>query len=201
MLDQIIELDKKILLFLNSFHTPWLDPIVLFMTQTWAWLPLYFFLLYLVIKEYKKETWFVLAGILLTIILADQITSSIMKPFFERLRPSNEPSLQGILHLVKRSDGTFYKGGLYGFSSGHAANTFGTATFFFLLFRSPNKWIGWLFLWAVVMTYTRIYLGVHYPGDILVGGTIGVLAGISGYQFQNWLKQYWMKRKTPPATN
>ncbi|HOX82550.1 MAG TPA: phosphatase PAP2 family protein, partial [Chryseolinea sp.] len=153
MLDQLIELDKKILLFFNSYHTPWLDPIVLFSTETLAWLPLYIFLLYLVIKEYKKESWIILLGIVLTILLADQITASLMKPYFERLRPSNEPSLQGLVHLVEG-----YKGGKYGFASSHAANTFGLSTFFFLLFRSTKKWISWLFLWAALMTYTRIYL-------------------------------------------
>ncbi|MEO7992462.1 MAG: phosphatase PAP2 family protein [Chryseolinea sp.] len=194
MLDQLIELDKKVLLFLNSFHAPWLDPIVLFSTQTFAWLPLYLFLLYLIIKEYKKESWIVLLGIILTIVLANEITSTLMKPYFERLRPSIEPSLQGLVHLV---DG--YKGGKFSFASSHAANTFGTATFFFLLFRTTKKWIGWLFFWAVAMTYTRIYLGVHYPGDILVGGVIGVLAGITGFKFQKWLKEYIAKRKTPPV--
>ena len=195
MLDQLIDFDKKVLLFLNSFHTPWLDPIVLFSTQTLAWLPLYLFLLYLIIKEYKKESWIALLGIVLTIVLANEITSSLMKPYFERLRPSNEPSLQGLIHLV---DG--YKGGKFGFASSHAANTFGVATFFFLLFRKKKKWIGWLFLWAVAMTYTRIYLGVHYPGDILVGGMIGVLAGIIGYKSYRWLSQYIAKRKTTRAT-
>ena len=111
-----------------------------------------------------------------------------MKPYFERLRPSREPSLAGLVHLV---DG--YKGGVFGFASSHAANTLGTATFFFLLFRATKKWIVWLFVWAVVMTYTRISLGVHYPGDILVGGTIGILAGWTGFKFATWLAR---KRNT-----
>ena len=196
MLDQLIEFDKKVLIYLNSFHTPWLDPIILFSTQTLAWLPLYLFLLYLIIKEYRKKSWIVLLGIVLAIVLANEITSSLMKPYFQRLRPSNEPSLQGLIHLV---DG--YKGGKFGFASSHAANTFGVATFFFLLFKTTKKWIGWLFLWAVAMTYTRIYLGVHYPGDILVGGMIGVLAGITGFRFQKWLNEYLAKRKTPPASS
>ncbi len=201
MLDHIIELDKKALLFLNSFHAPWLDPIVFFASQTLAWLPLYVFLIYIIIKEFKKESWIVLLGVVLTITLADQITTNVMKPYFERLRPSNEPGLQGLVHLVNDFNGKIYKGGLYGFASSHAANTFGVATFFFLLFRTTKKWIGWLFLWAAIMTYTRIYLGVHFPGDILVGGMIGVLAGITGFRFQHWLTQYIKKRKTPPAIN
>lgn len=183
MIDYLIELDKKVLLFLNGFHTPWLDPVMLFITHTFTWLPLYLFLLYLVLKEYKKESWIVLCGIILAILLSDQITSSLMKPYFERLRPSFEPSLNGLVHLV---DG--YKGGKrFGFASSHAANTLATATFFFLVFRETKKWIVWLFVWAVAMTYTRIYLGVHYPGDILVGGIIGVLAGWTGFKFATWL--------------
>jgi len=201
MLDQLIELDKKLLVFLNSFHAPWLDPIVYFSTQTLAWLPLYILLLYLIIKEYKKESWIILLGVVLTILLADQFTTSFMKPYFERPRPSHEPTLQGLVHLVNRFNGEIYSGGQYGFASSHAANTFGTATFFFLLFKTKKKWIGWLFLWAATMSYTRIYLGVHYPGDILVGGIVGVLSGISGFKFQKWLGQYVAKRKTPSTTD
>jgi undecaprenyl-diphosphatase len=201
MLDQLIEFDKKLLLFLNSFHTSWLDPIMYFLSQTEAWLPLYVFLLYLIIKEYKKETWIVLLGIVLTILLADQITASVMKPYFERPRPSHEPTLQGLVHLVHRFSGEIYSGGKYGFASSHAANTFGVATFFLLLFKTKKEWIGWLFLWAATMSYTRIYLGVHYPGDILVGGLVGVLSGIAGFKFQKWLGQYVAERKTPPTTD
>lgn len=122
------------------------------------------------------ETWMVLIGVALTILLADQITSTIMKPYFARLRPSHEPTLEGLLHIVNG-----YKGGLYGFASGHAANTFGTATFFYLLFRNKYWWVGLLFLWALLVTYTRLYLGVHYPSDILVGGIVGILSGTTGY--------------------
>jgi undecaprenyl-diphosphatase len=191
-MEELIELDKKLLLFLNSFHTPWLDPVMLFITHTLTWLPLYLFLLYLIVRDYKKDVWIILLGIGLTILLADQITSGLMKPYFERLRPSREPSLQGLVYLV---DG--YTGGKFGFASSHAANTFGTATFFFFLYRHSKKWVVLLFLWAVVMTYTRIYLGVHYPGDILVGGTIGVLAGIAGFKLTQWIAR---KRSVPLVT-
>jgi undecaprenyl-diphosphatase len=176
-MEDLIELDKKLLVYLNSFHADWLDPVMMLFTETLFWLPLYLFLLYLVIKTYGKTCWIPLIGIAITILLADQITSGFMKPFFARLRPSREPSLQGLVHLVKG-----YTGGTYGFASSHAANTLGTATFFWLLFRDTRRWIVLLFPWAIVMTYTRIYLGVHYPGDILVGGLIGIASGWAGYR-------------------
>jgi undecaprenyl-diphosphatase len=185
MLEDLIELDKKLLLFFNGFHNPAMDTVMYYLTQTYFWIPLYLLLLYLVLKKFRNDSWAPLLGILLTILLADRITAGLMKPFFERLRPSREPSLEGLVHLV---DG--YVGGLYGFASSHAANTFGTALFFWLLFRKEYKWVWTLFVWAAVMTYTRIYLGVHYPGDILVGGTIGILSAIAGYRLYLYLKKY-----------
>lgn len=190
-MESLLELDKDILLLLNSLHTSWLDPVMFWLTKTIVWLPLYVFLLYLAIKDYKKQTWIILVGIGITILLADQITSGLMKPFFQRLRPSHEPTLEGLIHLVNG-----YKGGRFGFASGHAANTFGTATFFYLVFRYQHAWIKWIFLWAALMTYTRIYLGVHYPGDILVGGTIGCLVGWIGYNVFTFVEK---KINTPLA--
>jgi undecaprenyl-diphosphatase len=190
MLEFLIDLDKKLLLFFNSLHTPWLDPVMFLITKTIFWLPLYLFLLYLVIKNYKKNSWIVLLGIALAILLADQITASIMKPFFERLRPSREPSLQGLVHLVNG-----YTGGKYGFASSHAANTFATALFFWIIFKNKYRWMWILFVWAVVMTYSRIYLGVHYPGDIIVGMLVGFGSAYCGYRLQRWI---W-KKKLPTA--
>jgi undecaprenyl-diphosphatase len=191
MIEKLIEWDKKLLLLLNSFRASWLDPVVLLLTETFFWLPLYLFLLYVVIKTFKKKSWIPLLGITLTIVLTDRITSGFMKPFFQRLRPSRDPSLQGMVQLVTDFSGEVYYGGLYGFASSHAANTFGTAFFFWLLFRKTKSWIVWLFPWAVVMTYTRIYLGAHYPGDIIVGGLVGLLCGWIGYQSQRLLTK-WM---------
>jgi undecaprenyl-diphosphatase len=194
MMDDLIKWDKELLLYLNSFHVDWLDPVMMAFTKTLFWLPLYAFLVYFIVRNYGKACWIPLIGIAITILLADQITSGFMKPFFARLRPSREPDLQGLVHLV---DG--YMGGVYGFASSHAANTFGTATFFWLLFRDTRKWIILLFPWAIVMTYTRIYLGVHYPGDILVGGLIGIASGWAGYRLVVALQQYRAKRNASHA--
>lgn len=183
LLHDIMDLDRRLLVWLNSFHADWLDPIMYYTSQTLFWLPLYLFLVWFIVKDFKKEWWIPMIGILVTILLADQITASVMKPYFARLRPSQEPSLQGIIHLVKDYNGEIYTGGLYGFASSHAANTFATATFFALVFRSRHRWINWLFLWAAAMTYTRIYLGAHYPGDILVGMMVGVLSALVGFKF------------------
>ena len=184
MLETLIELDKKLLLFFNSFHTPVLDPVMFWITKTFFWLPLYLFLLFLVIRNFKKDTWIVLIGIAIAILLADQVTSSLMKPFFARLRPSREPSLEGLVHLVNG-----YTGGKYGFASSHAANTAATAFFFWLLFKDRYRWVWILFVWAVVMTYSRIYLGVHYPGDILVGMLVGLGGAWAGFTVQKKILQ------------
>lgn len=190
MIDQLLEYDREIFLYLNGLHAPWLDPVMLLITETLVWLPLYVYLLYLIFKDHSLQGWFVLIGIALTIVLADQVTSTLMKPYFARLRPSREPSLEALVHIVNG-----YRGGKFGFASSHAANTFGTATFLFLLFGKRRKWIVGLFLWAALVTYSRIYLGVHYPGDILVGALVGMLAGLAGFKVYRWLEKLYDKRK------
>jgi undecaprenyl-diphosphatase len=192
---ELLEFDKKILLWLNSFHSPGVDSVMILMTKTIFWLPLYLLLTYFIFKQLKIEGWFVLAAAGLTILLADQITSGFMKPFFARLRPSQEPSLEGIIHLVND-----YKGGRYGFASSHAANTFGIAFLIWRIFKDESRWVSLIFLWAVVMSYSRIYLGVHYPGDIIVGALIGLVSGWLGFKLFQWLKEKRAKRKTPSSS-
>lgn len=162
---------------------------MLWATETFFWTPLYLVLLALIIKTYKWNAVLILVGIALTITLADQITSSVMKPYFARPRPSHEAGLQGLLHLVNG-----YTGGAYGFASSHAANTFGVALFIFLLLRRHYAWISAIFIWAALVSYTRIYLGVHYPGDIAVGALVGSACGLIAF----WCTQQIEKRFIKP---
>lgn len=180
-MDHLLELDRDVFLFLNSLNTPWLDSVMPWITRTESWIPLYLVLLYLVIREFRKDSWAILVGIALTIVIADQVTSNLMKPFFERLRPSHDPTLEGLVHIVNG-----YRGGLYGFASGHAANTFGVTTFLVSVL-SRYRWMSWLFLWAGLMTYSRIYLGVHYPGDILVGAIVGITGALLSLRLTRYL--------------
>lgn len=171
-MDRIIEWDVEAFLWLNDLHATWLDPVMYFLTHTAAWTPLFLLLLYLIVKVFGKYSWICLIGLTLTIVCADQVTSSLMKPHFERLRPSRDPAISEMVHIVND-----YRGGRFGFASSHAANTFGVATLLVLLLRKRYPFIGWLFLWAALVSYTRIYLGVHYPGDLIVGGALGAFFG------------------------
>lgn len=172
MIEQLKIWDEDLFLWLNSFHTDWLDVINFQLSQTYTWLPFYAILIFFIYKVEQKNSWWVIGGVALTILISDQFTSGFMKPFFERLRPCHDERWDGIIHNYLRC------GGLYGFASSHAANTFGLAAFLNLKMKGKLRLLPWLFLWAAVISYTRIYLGVHYPLDILVGALVGVAAGL-----------------------
>lgn len=181
--ESLIELDKQLLLFGNSFHTPFWDNFISIFSGKLIWIPTALVLLYVIIRTEKRDSWWVLLFLVLTIVLADQISSGIIKPLVARWRPTHEPTLQGMVQLVHG-----YTGGRYGFVSSHAANSFAVALFTSLLFR--RRLYTWtIFLWATVNVYTRIYLGVHYPLDILGGAIVGLACG--------WLSFYVMQRIKP----
>jgi len=183
MTDQLIRLDKELFLFLNGLHTPALDTVMFYLTKTVVWIPFYAGLLYLIIKNYGIQSWKVMVGIALAVTMADQFTSTFMKPWFARLRPSHNPEFEGIVHIVNG-----YAGGQYGFASSHASDTFAVAMFFFMLFRHTYRGMAAMFAWAALVTYTRIYLGVHYPADIATGALIGILTGYIGYRTTLFLR-------------
>ena len=166
--------DSQLFLFLNGWHADWLDPVMVAITAMWPWMPLYGLLLYMVFKQYGKRGWWVLLGVAVVILCTDQLSAHVCKPLFHRLRPCFNPELDGLVHLPKG-----LPGGRYGFVSSHAANTFGVAAFLTPVLRKQWCWIGWmLYGWAFISSYSRIYLGVHYPGDIICGAALGILMGL-----------------------
>ncbi len=185
-MELLLELDKRLLIFLNGLHRPLIDSIMWLVSGNLVWIPFYVLLCYLLMKAYRKDSIWLLVGVAITILLCDQVTTGFMKPYFARLRPSHEPSLEGLVHLVNG-----YRGGLYGFASSHAANSFGVSVFVWLALKSNYKWIGLIFIWSILVSYSRIYLGVHYPTDILVGATIGIFTGSMVFL----LHQFLVKKK------
>ncbi len=173
MIEFLDHIDHTFFLFLNGFHNPFFDGVMFWVTKGLLWFPLSLFFLFFVIRKYKWNALLILVVAVLMILVSDQL-SYLSKETIQRLRPSNQPGL--MVHIVEA-----YKGGTYGFYSGHATNSFCVAVFLtILLGRKYWYVILTAFLWSMVISYTRIYLGVHYPGDILAGWVAG---GIIGYLF------------------
>jgi undecaprenyl-diphosphatase len=180
MLETIKSADQSLFLFLNGLHSPFLDSVMYWGTNTTTWIPLYFLLLYLVIRKYKWQTFWIVMFAAMMVIVSDQL-ANIFKELVARPRPSHEPGLTG-LYTVNG-----YIGGQYGFYSSHASNNLAIAIFTIMILGRPFRYFGMMMLtWAFFMAYTRIYLGVHYPGDILAGWTAGGIIG-SGFGYLcNW---------------
>lgn len=186
LIEQLDALDKALFIFLNGLHADWLDPVMVFVSGKLGWVPLYVFLLYLLIRAHQWNAVYVLLGIGLMITLSDQFTSGFMKPYFERLRPCRNEALSEVIYLLSSCNSR------YGFASSHASNSFAVAVFCWLLLPARHgKWARWLVLWAALVAYSRVYLGVHYPGDIIVGALVGVLAAL----IVVWLVRFAIRRK------
>ena len=171
MIDFLDHIDRAFFLFLNGFHNPFFDKLMFEATKSLFWIPLYLFFLFFVIRKYKWITLVVLVSTALMILCSDQL-SDLVKETVHRLRPSHQPGL--IVHIVEA-----YKGGSYGFYSAHASNTFSVVVFLSILLGSkyPYVYIPAI-LWSLIMSYTRVYLGLHYPGDIIAGWVAGGLLGL-----------------------
>lgn len=159
MIDWLNTIDSQVFLALNGLHAPYFDAFMKLFTGKWIWVPMYAA---------------VLVCVALAITIADQVCATLIRPEVCRLRPSNpENPLSEMVHIVGG-----YQGGSYGFPSCHAANSFALASFLTLLFAN-RKLSLFIFAWAVLNSYSRVYLGVHYPGDLLVGAIIGTAAGLA----------------------
>lgn len=184
-LNQLKSLDKELFLFLNGMHSPLWDYSMTLFTLTPVWLLFYGTLIFFIVKKHGKKSLFIFVAIILLILCADQF-AGILKHTVQRLRPSNDPAFSQLIHVF------FKKGGLYGFVSAHAANTFAIAIFSLLLFKN-KRYTAFIIPWAILISYSRIYLGVHYPGDVLFGAILGIGVGIGIYK----LLIYAEKRLSP----
>ena len=188
MLEKLIHIDTEVLLAINGWHTPWADTLMWIISAKATWIPLYVLLIGLLIWRYRQPVptavkWLqrvpacvvMIVVIALAVGAADFIASGILKDWVARPRPTRVPELEGVLHLVNG-----YKSGRYGFVSSHAANTMACALLFSLIWRNKIATCG-LMLWVAANCYSRMYLGVHYPLDILGGLTVGALVAVGAF--------------------
>lgn len=181
------QIDTAILLFINGMHCALFDYFMVLVSNRFTWIPFYAAFIFVMIKNFHwKVTVTTILAVALLVLLCDQTASGLIKPLVGRLRPSNlDNSISSMVHVV---DG--YRGGRYGFPSSHSANSWGVAIFAMYLVRNRKLSI-FLALWATLVTYSRAYLGVHYPGDLLVGILIGfVMASIVFYAYNRWARSY-----------
>jgi len=188
-METIKQLDQSLLLFLNSFHNSFWDKAVTMFTSTEIWIPFYLLIVYVIIKTYKRNSIYILILIGLSIAVSDQF-SGLIKHLVERPRPTHDPVLGNLVHNV------YNRGGAFGFFSAHAANTFTLAIISARLFKNQIYTI-LIFIWAILVSYTRIYVGLHYPGDILTGWIWGILAGWAFYELMVIVQRRYFKANYP----
>ena len=177
------DIDARLLLIVNGAHSPFFDSVMWCISGRWIWVPFYAVLAYLLFRRMSwKRASICLVTIGLINLAADQTCATLIRPEIGRLRPANlNNPLSSFVHVVNG-----YRGGRYGFPSCHAANTFALAVFMSLVIR--HKWFTvMMFSWAFVVSYSRMYLGVHYFGDLFCGATIGSLFAVLFYYLQNYL--------------
>lgn len=178
-------MDTTLTLLINGSHNVYLDAVAMLATKAWIWIPLYGAIIYVLVREHNfRQLCYIVGAVVLVLLISDQVASGICKPLVARYRPSHDPS---IMHLVDTVNG--YRGGQYGFFSSHASNTASIATLLSLLFRRKATSVA-LILWSVLNCWTRIYLGVHFLSDIVVGLLFGMAVGFVFYR----LLIYCLKR-------
>ncbi len=182
MLDFLKNIDQQLFIFLNSLNSSFFDTIMKEISAHWFWAPVILCFFYFAFKDYGRKIWLPLLAFTVCFVLTDQ-GSGFFKDFFQRYRPSHNVELFNIVHIVDD-----YRGGMYGFFSAHAANSFGLFVLSSLIVRRKAYTYIVLF-WAVVVTYSRIYLGVHYPSDILAGIIWGSAAGYLCYKLMDLICQ------------
>ncbi len=185
MLEYLNDIDADALLAVNGLHNAFQDTFWWMVSAKWSSLLMIMALLWILLRQNRRHALLVVAMLALAVLVADQVSSGLIKHLVERLRPTQDPSLSNMVHIVNG-----YRGGMYGFVSSHAANFMAVATLLSLITR--ERWMLFsLVSWALLQCYSRMYLGVHYPGDILGGIAVGVLAGWLVWRLMRWIQRRW----------
>ena len=180
MFDILIQKDKQLLIYLNSLGSEQWDPFWLFITNQFNWAPLFLLIIFLIFKKFGwKKGGFIFLFVIVLIAFSDQFTNMI-RGIFERLRPNNDTNIN---HLLR----TLITPQSYSFTSGHATTSMTFSVFVYLLFKDSYKYIKYIFIFPVFFAYSRLYLGVHFPIDILTGATIGSILGFTAFKLQQFL--------------
>lgn len=175
MLEKIIALDKKLLVFLNGLGSSTYDNLWLIITKQAYWTPFFLFLAYLLYKKIGIKKLGIVILFIAFILLCCNTSVEFFKATFQRLRPCNDPEIKDIIRIVHQSD-------TYSFFSGHASNSMATMMFLFLILKKYYKYIFLIFLYPLIFAYSRIYLGVHFPTDIITGYVFGAIFGFVFYK-------------------
>ncbi len=200
-LDWLNRIDTQWLMAINGWNSSYFDYFFTLFTNKQIWYPLYVLLLYVIVRRYKLQSLWVIIFLALAIVICDQ-GSGIVKSLTERLRPTHQPMLNGLLNIPAN------KGGLYGYFSAHAANSFALAFLLGFLSRRKRIWVFFI-LWAILTSYSRIYLAVHYPFDVITGALFGILVAWGIYKLllffdfhlqrkQLSKKEGWLPEHTQP---
>ncbi len=189
MIESLLKLDQELFLFLNNLGSENYDNLWLIITKQINWIPVFLLILYLIVKKLGwRHTLLVFLMIGLLILITDQTTNHLFKFRFERLRPGSDPALEGIMRAVKSS-------ATFSFISGHASNSMAAAFFLFLVLKKHYRFFGIIFLWPLIFAYSRIYLGLHYPLDILCGYVWGIMMATLVFQLYKKLRLRYFNEK------
>ena len=185
MLEYLNDRDADALLAINGLNDAFQDAFWWMVSAKWSSVLLLLAILWILLHQNRRHALLAVVMIALAVLLADQVSSGLIKHLVERLRPTHDPSLENAVHVING-----YRGGMYGFVSSHAANFFAVGTLLTLVLRQRLVAVS-LFTWALLQCYSRMYLGVHYPGDILGGLLVGMLVGWLVWQLMRWIQRRW----------